>query len=363
MLRTPLTLPFLLFLAWVTATAPFAIDPGNTFHDIYSHLIRYIVLYLIIFNYFNNRAKVIHLTWVFVLSSTIFIGWAMIYFYLMLDNPITTRLATGHMEVLKQAPIATIGFVAFVSLLVSLHLFFETAELRLKTLLAVFITLLGSSLFLSQTRGFLIALFISIIVLTFPRNKKIMIALLLLLIGLTVFTRVGDRFTLNPLLHNARTKICFTMLEISKDYPLTGIGYGMQSYYSLDAEKYDKRIKDPRKKHLYGPDKRLFIGDPHNWAAGLLVRTGIPGLILYLYLIFAILKMGLETIIRQPDRHLKVWGLCFFSCCIGFLIAGLFEPSFFHMSEVIFYSFLAMMTVIWRLTTSHHSHDLSVSSS
>jgi len=350
-LSTPVMLPFLLFLGWITLTSPFAIDKANTLHDIYSHLIRYIIFYLIIINYFDTQKKLERLVWVSLISSAIFICWALFYYYYMLGHPLAARFATGNLGALGQAPIHIIGFVSLIALLFSLHLLFETKKSWIRLFLITNIVLMGSAILLTQSRGIMIALFFSMGIFMFRQNKKIVISLLVAFIATAILTPVGSRFDAKQICNNPRLKIAYTMLEISKDYPLKGIGYGMLSYSSLDTEKYDKRIKDPNKK--FKPGNRLFIDDPHNWAIGLLVRSGIVGLTLYLYIIINVFRMGWETIKRQNDQRLKGWGICLLSCYTGFLVAGLFQPSFSHMLESILYSIIAMTTITWRLTNTN----------
>jgi hypothetical protein len=53
--RSPLTLPFALFTAWAFIGLFFALDKGNSLHDFRAHLLKYLVLYYILVNFFNSR--------------------------------------------------------------------------------------------------------------------------------------------------------------------------------------------------------------------------------------------------------------------------------------------------------------------
>ena len=50
--KTPLLLPFGLFILWSFLSIFFALDKKNSIHDFYSHLIRYVILYYILINFF-----------------------------------------------------------------------------------------------------------------------------------------------------------------------------------------------------------------------------------------------------------------------------------------------------------------------
>ena len=70
--ETPLLIPFGLFVSWAFIGIFFSLNKENTIHDLYSHLIRYIILYYIIFNFFNSKKRLVCLSWVIIISSTVF---------------------------------------------------------------------------------------------------------------------------------------------------------------------------------------------------------------------------------------------------------------------------------------------------
>jgi len=53
---TPLSLPFLLFALWALVGIAFAINKPNSIHDFYAHLLKYYVLFFLVFN-FSGREK------------------------------------------------------------------------------------------------------------------------------------------------------------------------------------------------------------------------------------------------------------------------------------------------------------------
>ena len=54
-LKTPLTIPLLLFLAWSVVGIFFALNRPNTIHDIYAHYIKYLVVFFILVNFFRTE--------------------------------------------------------------------------------------------------------------------------------------------------------------------------------------------------------------------------------------------------------------------------------------------------------------------
>ena len=76
--KTPLLVPFGLFVFWAFIGIFFALNKENTIHDFYSHLIRYVILYFIIINFFNSKKRLICLSWIIIISSTVFFIWRII---------------------------------------------------------------------------------------------------------------------------------------------------------------------------------------------------------------------------------------------------------------------------------------------
>ncbi len=81
-------------------------------------------------------------------------------------------------------------------------------------------------------------------------------------------------------------------------------------------------------------------------------RTGIIGLILYLYVILAFFIMCLKLIKDGKDAFIKKWGLCILSSGIMFIIKGCFEPIFSHFAELIFFTIFSMATILYRINNS-----------
>jgi hypothetical protein len=105
-LKSPLTLPFALFIAWVFIGLFFALDKGNSLHDFRAHLLKYLAIYYILVNFFNSRKRLIILSWIIIISVTIFSIGGLTYFYVILKNPISTRFGFSQMM-----NIDLIGFV------------------------------------------------------------------------------------------------------------------------------------------------------------------------------------------------------------------------------------------------------------
>ena len=335
--KTPLSVPLLLFLSWALLTTFFALDKENSIHDIYSHLLKYLIFYYLMFNSFNSKERLLRLSWLIVISSSIFSLGALCHDYLILGNKLSTRFGLTFV----QTPTNLIGVITLSAIILSLYLLLTETTLFQKIVLVSCLLPLSTVTFLTQTRSNVIALGAALILL-FPINRKAMLVALGLVLLLTATTHPKARWRPNYLLNNERIGTTYLIYEITKDYPITGIGFGMLTYGSkIDLDAYRQRIPSE-----YRPP---ILNIPHNIFLSIAVRVGPVGLVLFLYVLFVSVKMCLGIIRQAKDIFLRKWTFCALSLLVMFLIKGSFEPVLTHLTEVVFYTIFAMITILWRL--------------
>jgi O-antigen ligase len=133
-----------------------------------------------------------------------------------------------------------------------------------------------------------------------------------------------------------------------KDHPITGIGFGMQSYDDMNLLMYyyKKFPVDDR------PTRSNIFLSPHNLLLDITVRLGMVGLLLFGFLIFRFLRMGWQTIRRGKDDFIRGWGSCIMACFIAFFVQALFSDAGFGIQAIVMYTIFAMMTILWQLQHS-----------
>ena len=341
--NTPLLLPVGLFLSWAFLSIFFAFDKYNSIHDFYSHLIRYIILYYIITNFFRSKKALIDLSWIIIISSSIFSGAAIFYFYHILGNALSTRFAAIGLEsgLLTQTPVNIIGVITVFAVILAMNNLITEAHLFPRVILILCLLFLTSAIFLTQTRSNLIAVVLGAIVLLF-KNKKIMVVMIGMIFLVIILTPFKNRFSLNNILKNERIGINYITLEIIKDHPITGIGFGLETYGNANLNEYNQLVPEKYK------SKSIFA-DPHNILLDVAVRLGFVGIAFFFYIIFSLFKMCWVCIKQGKDVFIKNWGCCIASACVAFLVIGFFQPIFSHMPEVILCTIFSMITVLWHL--------------
>lgn len=340
-LKTPLSIPFASFVVWAFIGIFFALDKGNSIHDFRTLLLKYLVLYYLLVNFFNTKKRFEILSWVIIISAAVFSAGAMIYFYLISGYPISTRLGLTFLEL----HVDYIGFVTLFAILLSLHHIPREANSYGKVVLIICLLVTSMATLLTQSRGTLIAAFFAFIVL-FPQNKKTLIVFLVLfLIGVGITPGLKNRLAITNILNAPRIGINLTTYEIIKSYPIIGIGFGMETYGNkklLDLEKYNARV--PSK---YG--QQVIITAPHNSLLDITVRTGLVGLALYIYILFTFVRMGWKIIRYGKDDFIRGCGLCIMAGFVGIFIQGIFADGMFGPQAIVLYTIFAMMTILWHL--------------
>ena len=339
-LKTPLLYPFGLFIVWSFLSIFFAFDKENSIHDFYSHLIRYVILFYILINFYNSEEKLVYLSRIIILSSAIFSIGGLIYIYFILDRSLLGRI---NQLSFVQTPVGVIGVTSVFSIILALHFLKNKGQLHIKVLLTFCVLATFIAMIMTQERSSLLAILFATVV-CFYKNKKWMVVCIILMLLISAIFPIMDRLQLfNPkkmytaARKNIRIKIDYLTLEVIKEHPIIGIGFGLQSYSKLDLEGYQKKIpKEYRQQRI--------ITDPHN----MVLDVAVIGLGFFFYIIFVFFKMCRSITKCGKDNSLKNWGICLAACFIGVCTIGLFQPIFSHMPEVVFCLIFSMTHIVWQ---------------
>jgi O-antigen ligase len=341
--KSPLNIPFSLFVIWAFIGLFFAYNKYNSIHDFYAHLLKYLAVYYMLINFFNTRKGLQILSWIIIASVTIFSIGGIVHFYYLQDYDLLTQ----RMDFLGME-INIIGFATLFAIVLILHHFTREKRPYLTYILTISLFITTIVTLITQCRGTLLGLILALFVLFF-KNKKVVIVFSLFLISLTLFMPVMNRLTqtLNARQSNShvneRILIWNTYFEMIKDHPITGIGFGMEMWKDQKLwDQYASRVP---------PEWRITMNDPHNIFVSTAVRLGVIGLILFLYILLKFAKMCWRTIKFGRDDDIKSWGLCITAVFAAYLMKGMFEPALSQVPATIYYTILAMMTILSFLNT------------
>jgi len=341
-LRTPLSIPFLLFVFWSFCGLFFALNKGNSIHDFYAHLIKYVIVFYLLFNFFNTKDRLLILIWTIIVSTAIYSVWMMVYFYVVLGNTLSTKLGWFMDEI----PSNIVGISTLFAMLLSIYQLTKERIAHRKIILVICLCAIGIATLATQTRAAILAMFVALL-LSFPKNKKTITVIFLFLAIAIGFMPVKHILTPNALMDRFRVgdrqQIWYCFGEMIKDHPITGIGFGMQTYFDENLlNKYNERV--PIKYRQSIPIKA-----PHNLIVDIAVRVGIVGLLLFFYIVFVFGKMSRQVIKSRKNDFTSHWVSCFVAALVAVFIQGLFENTMSGPPAIILYTIMAMMTILWHL--------------
>ncbi len=352
--KSPLTLPFLLFVIWAFIGLFSALYKENSIHDFYAHLLKYLAIYYILVNFFNSKKRLIILSWIIIISATLFSIGGMIYYYVILENSMQlTRID------FQETSINIIGFITVFGIALALQKLKSENKLHLKLILII--SLVGTTVvtLLTQSWGTFLAL-ISLLITLFPKNKKsvILIALLVIILLMAMYFKVIPSVNrLNySVLHSklqseARVPIWYVYFEMIKEHPIRGIGFGMEMWHDMDLwNKYAAKVP-PRWRTANAHDAcNIFVS--------IATRTGLIGLMLFSYILLVFAKTCWGVIKYGKNDFIKSWGLYISAAFIAYFVKGMFSPAVSHAPAIICYTMFAMITILWRINSEPDSQKL-----
>jgi O-Antigen ligase len=344
--RNPLSLSFALFAAWSFIGLFFALDRGNSIHDFYAHLVQYVIFLYLLVNFFHSEKYVSYLIWIVIASSTVFALWVMIYFYGIQGYPLSTKLG---LESIDELSSNIIGTLTLFPMILSLGWLIRGKDHYRKAISFVCLVILAVATMATMARSALLAMAIALMIMLplLMKNRRFFILLFVFFAVALIAMPVRGRFTPSNLIEKLqatdRFNIALTYIEIVKDYPLIGIGFGMQAYGEDGLlNKYNSRLPVQYRQPV--PAKA-----PHNILIDIAVRTGLLGLCFFLYIAFSFVKMGRRLIKNGRSPFLKECGLCLLAAFAAIFIQGLFENTLSGPPAIILYTIMGMMTILWRL--------------
>ncbi|MGD0021064.1 MAG: O-antigen ligase family protein [Smithellaceae bacterium] len=351
-LRLPLTLPLVLFFLWAVFGLFFTLDFKNTLHDLRGHLLEYLIIFYLLVNYFHSQKRLEILSVIVIAGATVFSFGAVISYYFIDGNSFSTRLGLTF----KEMHTDYIGFITIFAITLAFNRLQNSKVMANTLLFLLCIVVLFISTLLTQSRGTLIGLFTSLIILCFS-NKKIIIVAIAVLILAFFLPGLKDRFDHEKIIHNERVKMNRLTLEVIKKYPIVGIGFGMQIYGNpnlVDLEKLNSQLPAQYQ-------QERIVTSPHNTVLDITVRTGIVGLVLFLNILLTSFFMLWKILRLTKSEYFKSWAICLFACFASFMIQAMVADTTFGSRIVVFYTILAMITILWNLVQKEKNENVITS--
>lgn len=326
-LKIPSNKWIFLFVVTCTISIPFSVWIGGSFDEMKGFL-PVLLMYLILINAIDRQEKLKILLWTFILIIMLHAGHALREYFSGRLPIETARISGFGGSIFENANNLAAIFVLFLPVSV---LLFNITHSKLGKLIAIlaFVTL-ASGILASQSRGGMLGLGVTLILLFLFTKRKISVLFILLIFGIFVATYFPEK-TFNRLedLQNyeedtsamGRIYAWRGGIKMMLDNPILGVGFGQ--FMTAFGTKY--RPKDIPTK-LYGEN---FWLKPHNSFIQIGGELGFTGLLLFLLILFSIYKnlrrlMKLENS-TEENRFLRNYGALVIVSFIGFLFCNIFS--------------------------------------
>ncbi|AGH95678.1 O-antigen ligase family protein [Pseudobdellovibrio exovorus] len=249
--------------------------------------------------------------------------YAIVIYFLGYDL-ITQKVIHGTVGLVNSATYHAHGNSLIFMFFVTIYLLnFEKIHKRTKISGAITLCIMGISIFLTYTRGIWGALFISLLILSYIKNKKLCLlyiisTTIILSIGLltseTLYLRVVNSFSSDS--DQMRSQLLQVHWLMFKDHPWFGIGY-WESYRQI--ADYWPRI---------GLPADHFESHSHNQYLNVLATTGITGFIFFMSILVFFLRKSVSFMSKTFNDQLYPLACACFLVLIQFLLACLTDVTF-----------------------------------
>jgi O-antigen ligase len=354
---TPLALPFALLAAWGAAGLFFAVDRPNTIHDLLSHLLKYYAVYFLVVQFYPSQKGFDTLARIIVASTAIFSVGAIVYFYPVLGHAFSERLGHSKQYSFYEMSANYMCFPTVLAAILAFNLLLKEKTPGARILAGTALVAVLAATLLTQTRGALIALAACIVVLVLHNRKRLIIAVAGFIVVATILVfnlQHTNRLSPKNYLYNERIELAQMYMEMIRERPVMGIGFGMEILQNLEFMRpYYHRLSD-------GHREEVFHVSPHNLYLDVTVRTGIIGLLIYLGIIMISFHMIFLSMRRARDEISQDRGLCMIAAWSACLIQAFFADASFGVPAIVFYLNLAMITILWRENCEIGTVDIEV---
>jgi len=316
-LGRPLIVPLFVFFLWGLVSLCGALNPSNSIHDLYAHWLKYLFFFILTVNLVRSEGEITAVLAAVVISTVLYSLWEVIQYYVVMGNPLWKKL---NYALPKEIPPNVTAVITVFGFLVGLHLAATFEDLRLKWAVYAGCLVMLATTLLTQSRSGVLALLTGLIVL-FGRSKKALLAVVLVvtIAYLAVPARFSPAGIMEKLKWDDRVQIWLAYLEIIKDHPVKGVGFGMQSLYNDEFLKvYNERV--PAR---YRAENVYYA--PHNIFVDTATRTGVVGLGIFIWFLCYVFYLNARRLGGEKGPAAGRGARALSAALAALLIQGCFE--------------------------------------
>lgn len=332
-------IPIILFGIIILIGTVTSIDVTGSFRDLTIHFVS-IGLIIIMINSIDRLEDFNILLTMIVFSATI-VGLIGLYQYVVgvpidsawvdvANNPdIKARVYSvfGNPNILAEYLIMTIPL--------SVSLFWYTKKIGKKILFLATSGILILALVFTSSRGGWLGFAVSALIFILLVEKRLLLSIIPIgIAGIyflpdSIMRRIVSIGNFADSSNSYRIKMWQIAMEIIKDHPLAGVGFGHIPF----KETFETYIRTMPTYHA------------HNTYLEIAAELGIPGLIAFLFLLFVVFKYGIQKLINQENRYIKIIAAGAFAGLGGLLTHGAVE-NVIYLTRIILYFWILIGLIL-----------------
>ncbi|WP_371371570.1 O-antigen ligase family protein [Sporomusa aerivorans] len=345
--RTPFDAIIGLLVILSAASIAGSPDRDFSFYNYYHLMGRYILIYYLVINNLTSLYQLKRLVWS-VLTSAIFVTLYGFYQYIhgvdisafqWVDGEQFPELKVRVFSTLQNPNLLAGFLVVVMSLAVGLGL--HTESTRGKLLLLALVATLGTCLVLTYSRGAWLSIVAVTAICGHLYNRKILwfflvIPLVLLFCQDAVMERLVS--ILNPTDTSSTLRIALweSTIAMILDKPLLGIGWG--AYWMVYPE-YDFFLNNPA----------ATIVHAHNMYLHIAAEIGVPGLLVFLGIIYGHTRKAMDVLNRTKNRWVAGIMLGVVAAVLGLAVNGFTDYVMFNVQmSMLFWLLNAVVIAVWK---------------
>lgn len=341
--KTGLELPVIASLIWTLISLVWAKDFMYSLNEIRGEMTTYFLLFFLIVNNFQDEQKIKGL--IKTLSLGVFtMSFYGIMWFLQKENSSLT-------DIIKMNSLTVdlgVYLVLTVPVIATLYKVYDGVKEKFFLFLIIILSI--SSLYLSHNRAAWMAFGFQIILYTIMEKRWKVLFTVTALIILALFSPIQKKIHVRDILTHeitivspqgqiekketfqTRMMIWREGLDKISEYPIAGIGYGRESF-----------------KRAF-PDNPIMIEDKglwhtHNIFMEIALETGIPGLIIFIWLLYSLTKTIIKGM-KSMGGFGKVFMTSLFITLTGFLIRNQFDYIYVDDTALMFWLLMSMGTAM-----------------
>lgn len=327
---SPVYIPMILYATIIFIATITSINPVGSFRDLVIHFVSLGLVFVMINTI--DKLEEFNILITFIVFSATIVALIGLYQYIVgipidaawVDVENSPDVKARVYSVFANPNILAEYLIMIIPL--SISLFWYTKKIHKKLIFAATSAILIVALILTLSRGGWIGFAFSALIFIILVEKRFLLSIIPIgLAGVfflpeSIMNRILSIGNLTDSSNAYRITMWKITLDIIKDHPIAGVGLGHIPF----KETFESYIRT------------MPIYHAHNTYLEIAAELGIPGLIAFLFLLFTVFKYGVQSLISDENRYIKIMAAGVFSGLGGLLAHGMVE-NVIYLTRIIVY--------------------------